>query len=81
MKVIALMPVKNEGWILDYTLTCLVNFVDEIIALEDQSTDNTLDILSRHNVTTQKKQFNGFGNIRKELLRIGRENGGLILFF
>jgi glycosyltransferase involved in cell wall biosynthesis len=76
MKVIALMPVKNEAWILDYTLTCLKDFVDEIIVLEDGSTDSTKDILLKHPVTVINTPFNGFGSMRKELLRAGREHGG-----
>ena len=81
MKVIALMPVKNEEWILDYTLTCLKNFVDEVVVLRNGSTDSTPDILSKHNVTVIDKPFDGFGSLRKELLRVGREHGGTHFVF
>lgn len=81
MKIIALMPVKNEGWILDYTLTCLENFVDEIIVLENGSTDNTVDILSKHQVRVINRTFDAFGSRRKELLRAGREDGGTHFVF
>ncbi len=81
MKVIALMPVKNEDWILDYTLTCLKDFVDEIIALEDGSSDNTADILLKHRAEVINKTFVAFGSRRKELLRVGRERAGTHFVF
>lgn len=45
MKIIGVLPLKNEGWILKYTLACLSDFCDEIIALDDGSTDNSISIL------------------------------------
>lgn len=81
MKVIALMPVKNEEWILDYALTCLGDFVDKTIVLENGSIDGTPDILSKHGVIVVDKPFDGFGNLRKELLRVGREHGGTHFVF
>ena len=45
MKIIGVLPLKNEGWILKYTLACLSDFCDEIIALDDGSTDNSINIL------------------------------------
>ena len=81
MKIIALMPVKNEAWILDYSLTCLKPFVDEIIVIEDGSTDETRNILLRHKVKIINKQFKGYGNLRKELLNAGRENKGTHFVF
>lgn len=47
MKIIALLPVKNEGWVLKYCLDSL-SFVDEIIAIDDNSTDNTREILLKY---------------------------------
>lgn len=77
MKVIALMLVKNEDWILDYTLTCLRGFVDKIIVLDDRSTDSTLDLLSKHPVTVMKGTIAcNKGRKRSELLRAGRKDGG-----
>lgn len=55
--------------------------MDEIIVLEEGSTDNTKDILLRHGVTKISKPFDGFGNLRKELLRAGRKRGGTHFVF
>jgi glycosyltransferase involved in cell wall biosynthesis len=82
MKVIALMPVKNEGWILDFTLTCLKDFVDEIIVLEDGSIDESRDICAKHKKVTlyENKETTSAGwpefSIRQKLLSLGRDHSG-----
>jgi glycosyltransferase involved in cell wall biosynthesis len=48
MKIIATLAVKNEEWCLEHCLKSL-SFVDEIIAVDDDSTDSTLDILKKYN--------------------------------
>lgn len=47
MKKIAVMPVKNEEWILEYTLTCASLFFDHIIVADQQSTDSTPEICKK----------------------------------
>jgi len=44
MKVIALLPVKNEAWVLDHTLRCLSAFCDVILVNDQQSIDASRDI-------------------------------------
>ncbi len=44
MKKILVIPVKNEEWILEYTLTCASLFFDHIIVADQQSTDRTPEI-------------------------------------
>ena len=44
MKIIALLPVKNEAWVLDHTLRCLSAFCDVILIHDQQSTDASRDI-------------------------------------
>lgn len=45
MKIIALLPVKNEGWVLRHCLESLC-FCDKIIAIDDNSSDDTRNILN-----------------------------------
>ena len=44
MKTIALLPVKNEAWVLEHTLRCLSAFCDVILVNDQQSTDGARDI-------------------------------------
>lgn len=45
MRLIALMPVKNEKWIIERNLNTLVNFCDLIIIADQQSSDGTAEFL------------------------------------
>ncbi len=45
MKIVGLLPVRNEEWIIAYTLRALLRWVDEVIVLNHASTDRTGDIL------------------------------------
>lgn len=47
MKIIALLPVKNEAWVLEHTLASLSGFCDVIIVSDQQSSDGSRDICRR----------------------------------
>src|SRR5581483_483279 len=47
MKVIALLPIKNEAWVLEHTLTCLSGFCDVILIHDQQSHDDSRAIARR----------------------------------
>jgi glycosyltransferase involved in cell wall biosynthesis len=47
VKVIALVPVKNEADILPFSLSCLEQFCDHIIVADHLSTDATVDTVKR----------------------------------
>jgi glycosyltransferase involved in cell wall biosynthesis len=47
VKVIALLPVKNEAWIIQHTLASLSGFCDVILLNDQQSTDGTHEIAAR----------------------------------
>ena len=83
MKVVALLPFKNEEWCLPSYLHNTLKVVDEIIAIDDGSTDNSLKILEDAGAkvysSEKLRNFNSGwseGSIRAELLRLGREAGG-----
>jgi hypothetical protein len=44
MKVIALLPVRNEAWVLPHSLACLSRFCDVVLVSDQQSTDASLHI-------------------------------------
>ena len=50
MKIIAMLPVKNEAWVLRHCLQSL-SFCDEILAIDDNSNDATRAILEEFKCT------------------------------
>ena len=81
MKIIALMPVKNEDWILRTSLSSLVGFVDEIVVLNDGSADNTTDIVKHYGGIVLETKWGEEKHInmsrrRQFLLDEGRKRGG-----
>ena len=83
MKIIALLPFKNEEWILPSYLHNTTKIVDEIISIDDGSIDSSAKILKDAGAkvysSDKLKNFNSGwseGSIRAELLRLGREAGG-----
>ena len=85
MKVIALLPFKNEEWCLPAYLHNTKVIADEIIAIDDGSTDNSVKILEDAGAkvysSEKLRNFNSGwseGSIRAELLKLGREAGGVV---
>ena len=83
MKVVALLPFKNEEWVLNSYLHTVTKICDEIIAIDDESIDNSAQILrdagAKVYSSTNLKTFNSGwseGSIRAELLKLGRESNG-----
>ena len=79
MKVIAL-PFKNEEWCLPSYLHNMTKIVDEIIAIDDGSIDNSVKILEDAGAKVYSSEklikFNSGwseGSIRAELLKLGRK--------
>lgn len=48
MNTIVLLPVKNEGWILEYTLSVFSAYADYIIIADQNSIDSTKEICSTY---------------------------------
>ncbi|MCX6716552.1 MAG: glycosyltransferase family 2 protein [Candidatus Taylorbacteria bacterium] len=78
MKIIALMPVKNVAWILKTSIPQLKKFSDEILCLDGNSEDNTVEILKSYGAKIRSQSSNeaNYSKWRNELLKWGRELGG-----
>ncbi len=75
----ALLPVKNEDWILPTYLSSISKLADEIIALDDTSSDKTRQILESAGVlvlSAPKADFPNLGAKRNILLNEGRKRNG-----
>ena len=78
MKVITLLPVKNEGWILRSTLKNMSDFSDHIIIADQNSTDDSLSIYKEFEKVTviQNNNQNHNNSVRWQLLDFARERFG-----
>ncbi len=69
MKIITLVPVKNEAWILPHSLKNYSTFSDHIIVADQSSTDGTQDICKQfEKVTLIQNPFTGHTNQIRWLL-------------
>jgi glycosyltransferase involved in cell wall biosynthesis len=81
IKIIALLPVKNEEWVLPSYLSSVTKIADQIIALDDDSSDSSVEILESAGVTVikhdfQKEKIVNMSARRQVLLNAGRAAGG-----
>ncbi len=81
MKVITLVPVKNESWILNFSLKNFSMFSDEIIMLDDASEDNSVATASAYPKATvipykDDEPHVNMSKRRSALLEAGRKAGG-----
>lgn len=47
MRLIATIPMRNEGWIIGYTLRAALRWADAVVILEHACTDDTREVLSQ----------------------------------
>lgn len=81
MKIIALLPFKNEAWILPTYLSSITKIADEILALDDGSTDAGRTLLEDAGATVLERDFGKERVVhmsarRSYLLTEGRARGG-----
>lgn len=86
MKIITLLPVKNESWILRFSLKNFSLFSDAIIILDDGSTDNLHEIIKEFPKVisipfSQKEELVDMSLRRSILLKAGRKEGGTHFIF
>jgi glycosyltransferase involved in cell wall biosynthesis len=86
MKIITLVPVKNEAWILRFSLKNFCSFSDEVIILDDGSEDESKEIMYEYKnvkiVPFKKKEaFVDMSLRRNILLEEGRKSGGTHFIF
>jgi hypothetical protein len=74
MKIFALMPAKNEEWVLRTTLPQLRRFADEIIVLDGHSEDQTANLVREHGgiVLKQEGTTTNYSGWRQQLLEEAR---------
>lgn len=83
MKLVGLMSVRNEEWVLELSLRAALLFVDEMVVLDHASRDGTPDILARVAAEHPRRvhllaEADGVWHeaaIRQRLLCAGREAG------
>lgn len=86
IRVMALLPFRNEAHVLPSYLSTVVPLVEKIIAIDDGSTDSSGEIMKRAgaDVYSWDKERMKFGwaelSIRQKLLELGREAGGTHFF-
>src|SRR6266404_3013752 len=78
MKVLGLMLVKNDNWVLRTTLPSLLKCVDGIIALDGRSDDGSRELLTSVGATILEEPEGpvNFSGWRDALLQESRRQGG-----
>jgi glycosyltransferase involved in cell wall biosynthesis len=76
-KVCVVLPAYNAGRTLGKTLREIpLEIVDDIILVDDCSTDNTIEVARKHNLfTVQHDQNRGYGGNQKTCYRLALERG------
>lgn len=78
MKVITLLPVKNEAWILRSTLKNMSDFSDHIIIADQNSNDGSIEIYKEFKkvIVIENKNNSHNNSVRWQLLDFAREQFG-----
>lgn len=68
-KLVEIMPVRNEGWILGFSLRAALMWADQVVLLNHASTDNTEDIIKEVAAEHPGRVYyaNSFDDVWKEM--------------
>lgn len=84
-RLIALLPVRNEAWILPAFLSSLKGLVDDVIAIDDKSTDRSREILTASGARVldgrDYQSLEMERALKPVLLHEGRRGGGTHFLF
>ncbi len=82
-KIVGLLPVRNESFLIEQCLKSLALYVDSIVIFDDASEDNTVEIIKSlakeckvEKIIRRKKWHRSEPLNRSTLLKVGREVGG-----
>lgn len=83
MKKIVLMPTKNDAWILEKTLPCILLWADYVIIADQNSTDGTIEICKQSPKVTVLQNDSVFHStkVRQMLLEEARKIEGNNIIF
>jgi glycosyltransferase involved in cell wall biosynthesis len=86
MKIITLMPFRNEEFFLKTSIPSVYDIADEIVCINDRSTDNSGKVASELGATvyenTKNNEYGSVENqVRSNLLKLGREHKGTHFIF
>lgn len=90
MKIIGILPARNEDWILGFTLPAALMWMDELIFMNHASTDRTKDIIGKLHwqVGRERLVYLDQPNLdwmqyeyRQEMLDLARERGATHVAF
>lgn len=85
MKIVALLIFKNEENYLASYISSITNIAETLVALDDESTDNSVEIVKKYaknkikvilQKAPKKTMDEPVGKLRQSCLEIGRETGG-----
>ena len=83
MKIIALLPVRNEAWVLPHSLACLSAFCDVVLVSDQNSEDESREICRRFPkvVLLESAESRVCEEVRWQLLDAARDFDGYNLLW
>ena len=77
-KITAIIPTYNESFHIEEAIKS-VNFADEIIVIDSFSTDNTIELATKHNVVIIQRKFDDFSSQKNFAIDKAKHNWVYVL--